>query len=137
MKKPSIKSFLIPVTAIIIIYAVFHFVGIGCPIKYLTGISCAGCGMTRAWMHALKLDFEAAFYYHPLWMLTPVLIGLILFKQRLDKKIFTIILSVIIAFFIIIYIIRLISPDNTVVVIDTSQSAVIKLMKILRRIIEL
>lgn len=137
MKKPSIKSFLIPVTAIIIIYAVFHFAGIGCPIKYLTGISCAGCGMTRALMHALKFDLEAAFYYHPLWMLTPVLIGLILFKQRLDKKVFTIILSVIIAFFIIIYIIRLISPDNTVVVIDTSQSAVIKLMKILRRIIEL
>lgn len=137
MKKLSVKSLFPFTSAIIIIYLIFHITGIGCPIKFLTGISCAGCGMTRALLHALQLDFKTAFYYHPLWPLTPVLILLILFNQKLGKKICSAALVVIITFFMIIYIIRLISPNNTIVMIDISQGAVIKLTKILWRIIEL
>ena len=51
---------------IFFVYGVLTILGIGCPIKYLTGISCAGCGMTRAWRCVLKLDFARAFSYHPL-----------------------------------------------------------------------
>ncbi len=137
MKKSHLKSTLIVIITIIAIYTVFHIVGIGCPIKFLTGISCAGCGMTRAWFHALQFNFRAAFYYHPLWLLAPVLIILLLLYQKLNKKFFIASLTTIVLIFIIVYIIRLISPNDTVVIIDISQSAVIKLLKMLRRIIEL
>ena len=44
----------------------------GCPIRLVTGVSCAGCGMTRAWLSVLRLDLRQAFYYHPLFLLPPV-----------------------------------------------------------------
>ena len=31
-----------------------YVTGIGCPIKFWTGVSCPGCGMTRAWLAALS-----------------------------------------------------------------------------------
>ena len=37
----------------------------GCPFRFFFGISCPGCGMTRALLAALRLDFAAAFSYHP------------------------------------------------------------------------
>ena len=33
--------------AVVILYAIMYSLGITCPIKWLTGVSCAGCGMTR------------------------------------------------------------------------------------------
>lgn len=33
----------------------------GCPFRFFFGISCPGCGMTRALLAALRLDFAAAF----------------------------------------------------------------------------
>lgn len=37
-----------------------------CPIKYLTGFSCPGCGMTRA-LIMMFYDIRGAFYMHPLF----------------------------------------------------------------------
>lgn len=58
----------------ILAYALLAVVGIllldvGCVFRRITGIPCPGCGMTRAHLAALRLDFRAAFYYHPLWFL--------------------------------------------------------------------
>ncbi len=39
---------------------------IGCPLRYLTGIPCPGCGMTRAALALLRLDFADAFSWHPM-----------------------------------------------------------------------
>lgn len=38
-----------------------------CPAKLFFGIPCPGCGLTRAHLAALQLDFRAAFSYHPLF----------------------------------------------------------------------
>ena len=40
-----------------------------CPIKTIFGINCPSCGMTRAFIAAIKLDFRSAFQYHPLFPL--------------------------------------------------------------------
>ena len=40
--------------------------GIGCPIWFSTGISCPGCGMSRAVLLLLSGHFQAAFRMHPL-----------------------------------------------------------------------
>lgn len=39
-----------------------------CPFQFIWGINCPGCGMTRAWISVLRLDFKAAFQYHPLFL---------------------------------------------------------------------
>ena len=56
--------------------AVFYLIlesvfGITCPILFLTGISCAGCGMSRAWIALLHFNIHEAFMYHPLFFLPP------------------------------------------------------------------
>jgi len=54
-----------------------------CPFQRLFGMDCPGCGMTRALLSALCLDFEVAFTYHPLfWLFGPIL-GYILFYNEI------------------------------------------------------
>ena len=49
-----------------------------CPAKLFLGIPCPGCGLTRAYFSALRLDFAAAFRYHPLFPVAmPTLLYLI------------------------------------------------------------
>ena len=43
-----------------------------CPFKLIFGIDCPGCGMTRALISVLHLDFIAAFSYHQLFFI-PIL----------------------------------------------------------------
>lgn len=44
----------------------------GCPWRNLTGFPCPGCGMSRAWWSALRLDFAAAWEQHPMFWSVPV-----------------------------------------------------------------
>lgn len=46
---------------------------IPCIYRYLLGIPCPGCGMTRAIVSALHLDLRQAFAYHPMFWSIPVL----------------------------------------------------------------
>lgn len=45
-----------------------------CPFLRLTGFPCPGCGMTRAYKSLLAGDLSAAFAYHPLFALAPILV---------------------------------------------------------------
>ncbi len=45
--------------------------GIPCLLHLLTGLECGSCGITRALVSALRLDFSAAFSYNLLWPLFP------------------------------------------------------------------
>ena len=47
-------------------FLVLHFLGITCPLRALINSPCPTCGMTRAFMCLLRLDFKKSFYYHPL-----------------------------------------------------------------------
>ncbi|MCR5352830.1 MAG: DUF2752 domain-containing protein [Clostridiales bacterium] len=42
-------------------------------IKYITGVSCPSCGMTRAYHCLFRFDFAGAFHYHPLFFYALVL----------------------------------------------------------------
>ena len=41
--------------------------GFPCVLHRFTGLQCGGCGLTRAAVSLLHLDFVAAFSYHALW----------------------------------------------------------------------
>lgn len=115
--------------AIAAFYAAMQLVGITCPIRFLTGISCAGCGMTRAWLALLRLDFSSAFAYHPLfWLPVPGLIVLLL-RRRIPKSLFRLTLAVIVALFLGVYVIRLLSPEDTVVTFAPSQGLLGRLLR--------
>lgn len=109
------KEWLGLVVSVIIISILLDLTGVGCPIRYVTGISCAGCGMTRAWKSVLHLDFMRAFYYHPLYWAVPIMGGLYLVRNRFRKKQVKVIFGIFVAMFCLVYLIRLCDRNNTVV----------------------
>lgn len=84
-----------------------------CPFRYFFGISCPGCGMTRALLAAVFSDFETAFSYHPLFpMLIPVGVYIVLyvfFGMRVPSRRQNAYLILIAVVMILVYILRLIS----------------------------
>lgn len=91
--------------------------GIGCPFKFMTGISDAGCGMSRAWLRVLHLDFAGAFYYHPLWILPVPAFFAILFKRKIPSKIYSNFMMTLGIIFLIVYAYRMLfMPDQDIVV---------------------
>jgi len=94
--------------------------GVGCPILFFTGIPCMGCGMTRACLALLRLDFSVAFSCHPLYFLLPALVIFVLFYDKIPKKPRNICLTAIIFLFIIVYLVRLCNPTDTIVKIHLS-----------------
>ena len=89
---------------------------VGCPIRLLTGVSCPGCGMTRAWRSVLTLNFPAAFHYHPLWPV-PALFGIFYAFVRKDHpKAYQAFLIVSILLFVAVYVIRLTEHGDVVTV---------------------
>lgn len=62
------RSFLL----IILLFLILSCSGIGCIFRFLTGIPCPGCGLTRAYTALLHLDLSAAFSFHPLFWAVPL-----------------------------------------------------------------
>lgn len=63
-KKENRVHIVSAIAVVVLLYLILEGFGITCPIKFLTGISCAGCGMSRAWIAVFYLDFARAFYFH-------------------------------------------------------------------------
>lgn len=122
------RDIILMVVAIAGLYTAFHFLKIGCPIKYFTGISCAGCGMSRAWLSVLKLDFISAFHFHPLYFMVPIGIVVFLFRKRIPNKVYKIIVWVGLMSFLCVYIIRMIDQNDYIVVANIRNGAIIRLI---------
>lgn len=93
------------VITVIVIYQL-----IGCPFRFLFGIPCPGCGMTRAWLSFLQGDFIGAFRWHPLFpVVFPFILIIIvkngrLFKHRISNLVF---INGFVFLFIAVYAIRM------------------------------
>ena len=72
------------VAVVVVLYVILESFGVTCPIKYITGISCAGCGMSRAWIALLHFNIHDAFMYHPLFFLPPVVVIVMLLKSKIN-----------------------------------------------------
>lgn len=68
LKKNLIIHFVI-ISALISYVLIINYFNISCPIRAITNIPCPTCGMTRAFISLIKLDFIKSFYYHPLLIL--------------------------------------------------------------------
>ena len=55
------------VGAIAVVLLVLVLQGTPCVFKKFTALPCPTCGMSRAWLAFLRLDFSAAFQYHPMF----------------------------------------------------------------------
>lgn len=108
-----------------LLIAVFYLY-FGCPAKLITGVSCPGCGMTRALISLISLDFHKAIEYHPLVILMPLMIPVVLFSKRIPQKLFKLIISVFLILLLIVYIIRM-SQQGDIVSADFNSSLIYRL----------
>ena len=130
-QKKKRKELICAVTAVVVLYMAMESIGITCPIKFITGISCAGCGMSRAWLAFLQLDMAKAFAYHPLFLLVPITVIVLLCKSKINIKIYKIIIFTIIIMFAIVYICRLIWSGDDVVVFEPQNNILFRIIRII------
>lgn len=109
MKKRTVQKLII-----LLVVAVCGFIIISynpqCVIKRFTGFPCVSCGMTRAFSKLLRGDIKAAFYYHPLFWLVPIIVFILIFKDGMpfSKRKYNILFWCLVVFlFILVYILRL------------------------------
>ena len=109
--------------------------GIGCPIRFFTGISCLGCGMTRAWLSLLQANVVSAFYYHPFFIAPVLAVFLLKLRSHLNSSVFQFGMGILCAGCVIVYFIRLLSPSNDIVIFEPLQGEICSiLLKILRKL---
>lgn len=113
MKKTKEALLLLAGTGVIML--LLSVTRIGCPLKTFTGISCAGCGMSRALSALIHFEFKEAFYYHPLIFIMPALVPLFFFWEKIPPQKQKLIVGIFITAFLFVYIIRLINQQDDVV----------------------
>lgn len=114
------------------VYLVMELVfGITCPILFLTGISCAGCGMSRAWLCLLHLDVAGAFSYHPLFWIPPIALVLFLNCHRLSSKLKKLLLVIACTLFLVVYFLRMLDTGDTIVVFQPKNGVLYALISAL------
>ena len=121
------------VAAVVILYIILESLGVTCPIKYLTGISCAGCGMSRAWISLLHLNLRDAFMYHPLFFLPPVALIIMLCKSKINIKFYKIFMFTIAGAFVIVYLYRMIAGNDNIVVFEPQNNIIFRIMRELKK----
>lgn len=95
-----------------VVAGVLSLIGVGCPIRFATGVSCPGCGMTRAWFELLQLHPGAALAYHPLFWLFPVAVVACVAPAQTERgrKIRNAIAIIAIVALLGLWIVRLVDP---------------------------
>ena len=124
----DIRNLAIPLLAIGILYGIMRLAGITCPIRYITGISCAGCGMTRASFALVSGHVHEAVYYHPLVFILPVLIFLYFIRRRMSANTKKAVIVFTVFLFIAVYLYRMTDPANEIVVCRPETGLLFKLL---------
>lgn len=128
-RKNERKELICAVTAVVVLYTAMESIGITCPIKFITGISCAGCGMSRAWMAFLQLDIAKAFAYHPLFWLVPIAVIVLLCKSKINIKIYKIFMFTIAGAFVIVYLYRMFIGTGDIVVFEPQNNILFRIIR--------
>lgn len=122
VNKREIIYFIIAAAVCILLYII-----IGCPIKAFSGISCAGCGMTRALLAVGKGHVIEAFHYHPLFWCVPVCIIIYFYRNKMPKRLYNIFQVIAIVLFLVVYIWRIFDPGCEVVAVEIDKGWMYKL----------
>ena len=117
------------VTAVVVLYVILESFGVTCPIKYITGISCAGCGMSRAWIALLHFNIHEAFMYHPLFFLPPVVVIFMLLKSKINIKFYQIFMFTMAGAFVIVYLYRMFIGTGDIVVFEPQNNILFRIIR--------
>ena len=89
------------------------YIAFGCPIRFLTGVSCPSCGLSRACLACLRLDFAEAWRLHPLVFFLPVIAGLFLWKRK-NRRFLYVLTALFCTALVAVWLIRMFSGSEIV-----------------------
>ncbi|MBQ2774482.1 MAG: DUF2752 domain-containing protein [Clostridia bacterium] len=115
---------------ILAVAVIAFYLTYGCPIRWLTGVSCPSCGMSRAVGALLKFDFALAFYFHPLVYLLPAAFLVYLLRKRIPRKVMIVLCVGILVLMLAVYIYRM-SAGSDIVYAKFETGAVYRLFQYL------
>lgn len=101
---------------------------IGCPIKYLTGVSCPGCGITRAFFCFFRGDLREAFAYNPMFFVAVPFVIFVIFERLINRKLFKVCIALICISLILTYIYRMLFMRSDVVVFNPREGLLYKII---------
>jgi hypothetical protein len=103
------------VLAILLACIILYITRIGCPIRFLTGICCPGCGITRAILSLLQGDLQKAIYFHPLFWFPFIFVVLWLYRRHFSAAQTKLFLIAAIVLYLLVYLVRLTTGSDVVV----------------------
>ena len=86
MKISHKKEKLLLLTGYLLLLIILWKLDARCIFQSLFNIPCPGCGMTRAYLAVLRMDFKQAFLYHPMFWSVPIICAFFLFDGGLFKR---------------------------------------------------
>ncbi len=84
--KQLLKKALLQFSVFFLGVAAVYFTGINCIFKKIFGITCPGCGMTRAYLSFFKGDIKSAFEFNPMFWSVPILFLAILRNGKITGR---------------------------------------------------
>lgn len=114
----GIKEMVVIAVIVAVAALVLYVAGIGCPIKFLTGFSCPGCGLTRAWLEVFQGHPLLAMAYHPFFWAVPVIIVLACMRTERYRRAIAVALCLVIVAFIALWAWRMAMPMDTALLVD-------------------
>lgn len=121
--------FILIISIYLLYFAIYHHGETNCLVKRTIGFPCPGCGMSRASIYFITLQFRKAFYFHPFVFVMPFIFIVVFFKNlKFVRTIFysKVFWSSIIILFIGIYIIRMILLFPDTVPMDYYENSILK-----------
>ena len=82
----KLKEKLISCAWILGVVLVMYIFRIPCLIKWIFGIECPGCGITRAYISLFRLDLKQAFAYNHMFWAVPICFLFYIFDGKLFKN---------------------------------------------------
>ena len=109
-------------------FTITSLLDITCLIKHFSGVSCPGCGMTRAVKALLTLNFSKAFYYHPLvFLLIPIAVVLLVLTVKKMYKTRRVFVCAAAVLFVAVYLYRFIFTESPILVFEPQNGFFAKL----------
>lgn len=92
--------------------------------------------MTRALLAAGRLDFGAAFSFHPLWPLVPLGAVVFLARKHIPEPWRRCLAAVTVGVFLVVYIVRMADPADSIVRFTPREGLLMRLPMVLKSIWE-
>lgn len=128
LKLKNHREAVIIIIALIVYCVLAYLFRIPCPIKYITGVSCPGCGMTRSLSALVTLDFGMAVYYHPMIFVILPAAPLVYFlgKRNMHRQ-KKIVVCVLVLMFLAVYLFRFLCLRSPVLVFEPENGIYVRL----------